>query len=116
MKVVLPLPPTLNSSFRARKDGRGQYKTGEAKAWEHEAHYLLNKVQPIRGAVRLIVNVYYKYDRDIDASLKLLLDALEGKVYINDSQVTMLTVTKQKDNSNPHVEVSWHEIAPGENQ
>ncbi len=44
--------------------------------------------------------------RDIDAYIKILLDAAEGIVYKNDNQITEMHVYKEKDKDNPRVEFS----------
>jgi len=42
---------------------------------------------------------------DIDAYLKILLDAAEGVVFDNDNQVTELHVFREYDKQNPRVEI-----------
>ncbi len=45
--------------------------------------------------------VYYPKDkrrRDLDNLMKPLLDALEGQVFLNDNQVDVLSVSRQRPN------------------
>jgi Holliday junction resolvase RusA-like endonuclease len=55
--VTLPLCPSTNHLFAG--DGRRRYKTKEYAAWIEEAGYALNrqKPEPIRGKVRLLIEV-----------------------------------------------------------
>jgi len=49
---------------------------------------------PIKMFVRC--EYKYKYGKDVDNSLKLILDALQGVVYEDDNQVEKLLVEKQE--------------------
>jgi len=51
-----------------------------------------------------------KRERDIDNFSKLLLDALTGIVYEDDSQIVSLTITKAYDKENPRVDVEIHTV------
>lgn len=110
MTVTLPLPPPLNAVYRTRPGAHGLYKTQEAKAWEEEAQWVAKMARddstPWEGPVEMVVRTYLKKDRDIDGSLKILLDCFQDIVYVKDSQVTKLTVTKQQDAANPRLEVT----------
>jgi len=53
--------------------------------------------------VTLTIRFYLKFDRDVD-NAKLLLDAMSGIVYKDDSQVTVYHVYKFKDKQ-PRVEI-----------
>lgn len=111
-RVTLSIPPTLNASYRARSDGRGQYKTTEAKLWQREVMYRMGQFRPLTGDIVLTIDLYYKFNRDIDASLKLALDALQGYAYTDDEQITQLILTKQKDSKNPRLEITWESKTP----
>lgn len=103
------LPPPLNQLYR-RANGGGMYKIAKASEWA-EAFGLVAKSQlnryptsfrkglPTKKPVHLEIGIWFKRDRDIDGSLKLLLDSLEGVLYVNDKQVSSLAVTKQKNTS-----------------
>ena len=105
--ITLTMPPTLNASYRARPDGKGQYKTQEAKDWQEEVQWLVNNCTPIEGPVALTFWIIYKFDRDIDACDKLLQDALQGAAYIDDKQIVSRYTYKVKDASNPRLVVEW---------
>ena len=56
----------------------------------------------------MVVTLFFgdKRKRDIDNFNKLWLDALEGVVYENDSQIKQLTLIKDYDKENPRIEVN----------
>jgi Holliday junction resolvase RusA-like endonuclease len=60
----------------------------------------------------VICELYFgdKRKRDVDNFNKLWLDALEGIVYKNDSQVQQLTIRKLYDKDNPRIELQVYSI------
>lgn len=72
--------------------------------WEAKSQW---GAEPIEDEVVLNVFLYFKSTgkRDIDNYFKLVLDACEGIVYHDDSQITELTVMKFHDKSNPRIEI-----------
>lgn len=82
------------------------YKSQEAKEWIKECMYLLMGKQRFPAEVRVTIHFYFNRDRDIDNSLKALLDVLqEGIIIRNDSLVTEMHVYKHSDKKNPRVEL-----------
>ena len=79
-------------------------ETKEALSWEIRSQ-VTNK--PLTDSVALNVLFYYgdKRKRDIDAYLKILLDAMTGIVYEDDNQVTELHVYKDVDKEEPRTEI-----------
>jgi Holliday junction resolvase RusA-like endonuclease len=55
--ICLSMPPSTNSLFAG--NGKRRYKTKEYAAWIEEAGYALNRQrpEPIRGKVRLLIEV-----------------------------------------------------------
>ena len=78
------------------------------KALQQEMWVLNSPNKPEEGDVAVNVIFYFGNQRanDIDNCLKILLDAAEGILFINDSQVTELHVFKEYDKKNPRVEIS----------
>jgi Holliday junction resolvase RusA-like endonuclease len=113
--ITLPLPPTSNHAYAIRvlKGKSIMFKTGEARAWEEEAGYLLKRAwkrKPIAVPCYVGLTFFLKFDRDIDAG-KLLLDALQtAGVLFNDKLIAHLNIRKIKDKDNPHVEVEVREL------
>lgn len=58
--------------------------------------------------VRIEAHIYFgdKRRRDLDNYNKLWMDALEGVVYEDDSQITQLHLVKDYDKSNPRIEIT----------
>ena len=108
MIFTLPLPETTNSAY---KSGKGHwYKSAKAQNWEEEAGWIIKRSwhrKPIINLVTLELVFYLKRDRDIDGSIKPVLDLLQRlKVYENDRQVVELHVIKATDKDWPRVEIS----------
>lgn len=107
MIVTLPIPPSANLYFRV---WRGRAVTShEARAYK-QAAALAARAQGMRaitdGEVAVMVRVYRPTRRgDLDNRLKVLLDALRGVAYRDDSQVAALHATRLHDAKNPRVEV-----------
>ncbi len=112
MKFILPLPPTLNATYKTRLGQHGLYKSAEAKAWQQEVEWKVKQKKPLLGSIAVEINMYLNRDRDIDSSLKLVLDTMaDCGVYKNDSQVEILTVIKYKGKEyKPYLGIEVHEM------
>lgn len=113
--IGLPLPPTLNSTYRAsysRKLGRGIfYKTSAAKKWVKLVDPLVKKRSNLfLGACEVHLVVRTKVAADIDGRIKPVLDVLQGKVYKNDKQVKRLEVYTIIDRAHPEIDIVVREI------
>lgn len=109
MKFVLPLPPSINRTYRGAYRGGRLLLTDEAKAYKEEAGYRLNQIEatPIRGKCVAWLNVYMPYPvkGDHHNNHKIVLDLLEGHAYRNDSQVVDLHIKRCYDKKNPRIEI-----------
>lgn len=106
MDFVIPLPPALNTLYRTSSRRPGVYKTQEAKDYEEEVALRLRLLKPTDQPVSLTVDCYFgRSNNDIDSRLKVLLDVLQGIVYINDRQIVELIVRKHVDKLSPRVSV-----------
>jgi Holliday junction resolvase RusA-like endonuclease len=105
---TLPYPPLLNRIYRRRRHG-GMYLTDEGKQFKaaaaEAAHFSF--LRPACGGCVSVSLTVFRPRRtgDIDATLKLTLDALNGVIYRDDKQVRRLVVDLDDDKSNPRVEV-----------
>lgn len=74
--------------------------TKEAMQWEIKSQY---QGDPVTEAVALNIMFYYgdKRKRDIDAYLKILLDAMSGIVYEDDALITEMHCFKEVDVEKP---------------
>ncbi len=107
MKIVLPLPVSINQTY---KTGRGNFYTSkEVKEWVDIALWHIKKQwkrKTLKGKVYMHIWWFLKRERDISSGLKLLEDVLEkGKVYENDKQIYQTVMNKGFDRDNPRVEV-----------
>lgn len=80
----VPIPPSTNNLFVARRDGKGRAKTSAYAAWAEQAGWAVKaqlvKAQlliatPIRGPVRVLIEAPFTRQRDLD-NVKPVLDLL----------------------------------------
>ena len=115
MELVLPVPPSANHYWRdCVKQTRGgkayvqRYKTAEAREYQAAVanRARLHVVEPLTGPVTLTVTWFRKIRRgDLDNRLKVLLDAMNGVLYVDDDQVVEIHAFRKDDRLNPRVEV-----------
>lgn len=107
MRLTLPIPPSANDYWRTWR-GRvvvsaeaRRYKNGVQLRALTEGHR-----KPLACPVVASVVVYRaRRAGDLDNFLKVLLDALKGIAFVDDSQVVELHARREDDASNPRVEV-----------
>lgn len=91
------------------------YMTREGKALK-DAYVLEAKTQhhekPTDKPLSLTLDFYFsdKRKRDLDNQNKLILDALTGLLYEDDSQIDELTLRRHYDKEKPRIEVSYKTI------
>ncbi len=105
--LTLPYPPLLNHYLR--RSAHGVYQTPEAAAYKEEAAYTarLAGLEPLEGAIVVAMDVYRPRKRgDIDAPIKLPLDALNRIAWEDDSQIVELHIHRFDDKHNPRIELS----------
>jgi Holliday junction resolvase RusA-like endonuclease len=111
MRFTLPLCPTTNHMYG--HSGHRTYKTKETVEWEREAQAIILSTKgrkKLIGHVYVGVELFLKYDRDVENN-KPINDALEDNGIIdNDRQVTHLNVKKYMDKKNPRIEIEVVEI------
>ena len=109
IEITIPeLPPPDNAAYG--QHGRIRYLTKKARDWKEMVHYLGFQfcIKPTGGKVKMNIVFYLKRERDVQGSLKLLFDALEGIVYNNDKQVWGYSVKKfldRESRKNPRIEL-----------
>lgn len=107
IRLTLPVPPSINSYYKRTRTG-GVRISAKGNAFKQEVAILcINaRCEPLEGAVKLTVRVYFeRNNRDIDNPLKALQDALEGYCYKNDKQIVELHVYKFVDKNHPRCEI-----------
>lgn len=106
IRLVLPYPPSANRYWR---NFRGNVVTSaEARSYKLEVAYLAKHVgiEKLGGPVVVFVDIYRpRRVGDLDNRLKVLLDALQGVAYDNDSQVVEVHARRFDDKQNPRAEL-----------
>ncbi len=91
--------------------------TPEGKAIKEMYQYEAKKQwkeKPLTGKIDVTLTFYFKtkHRRDLDNQNKLVLDALSGIVYEDDSQIDVLCLFREYDAANPRIEIGLKEISP----
>lgn len=78
LRLSIPVPPSTNNLFVARRDGKGRAKTSSYEAWIGAAGkwILTQKRRLIDGPVRVEIMAPVNRKRDIDNIIKPTLDLL----------------------------------------
>jgi crossover junction endodeoxyribonuclease RusA len=102
--LTLPVPPSVNRYWTYQR-GR-VYTSDEARAYKQEVALLCRHVEKLRGAVAMNISVYRpRKAGDLDNYLKVLLDALNGILYEDDSAIVEICCFRYDDAKNPRVVV-----------
>lgn len=104
----LPYPPSANRYLR--HGPRGVYETSEAKAYKAAVGLKLKslgarKIEKPEHVIFTVTVFRPRASGDLDNTLKVLLDALNGCLWEDDSQVTEIHAYRRDDKANPRVEV-----------
>lgn len=111
--MILPLPPSVNSMWRSFKGRTILSKQG--RAYKKACAAILAGQTPTARPVRVQLSVYMaRRGCDLDNRIKPTLDVLNGTVFVDDSQVHELVVSRYLDHRRPRVEVEVVEM-PEEN-
>lgn len=105
--ITLPYPPSANRYWR-NVNGR-MVKSAEARGYQESAGWMAKEqgLQPLVGAVAVDVRVYRPAQRgDLDNCLKVVLDAMKGIGYDDDSQIIRITAERFNDKQNPRIELA----------
>jgi len=135
VELTLPLPPSWNRAFRVvamptkarhtKGPFRGErvwtgrvYKSKEAEEYTKAIGSHVRRAgleEPFERHVMLRVSgemVMARAGCDLDDRFKVLLDALQGHVFVNDEQVAAFgEFPRRVDSSNPHVRLKFEPIA-----
>lgn len=103
------LPPSTNNTYAIA--GRVRRKTRDAKAIESAYRgafaKLAGDLPPAEGAIRLRLHYAFTADRrDVDGSHKLLLDAARGLLWVDDRQISALTLSKSRTPGEARLELT----------
>lgn len=111
--LTLPLPPSANAYWR--HVGSRVLLSMEARIYRNQCGLVAAaqwKGEPLAGPVRIHADVFMPDRRgDLMNREKQMLDALQGTVILDDSQVWDMRMVRHTDPRNPRVEISVEEIA-----
>ena len=106
---TLPVPPSANRYWRIWNNRI--VVTDEARAYKQAVFLKLREYEPLRGDVGVNFTVFRPARRgDLDNYVKILFDALNGLVWLDDMQVVKISMYRADDKHNPRVEFLVYEI------
>jgi crossover junction endodeoxyribonuclease RusA len=102
MELELPFPPSANRYWR-NVNGR-MVKSAEARAYRDEAGYACllqmygkSRGRPLTGHIKAELDFYFPSERgDLDNRIKVVLDALQGLAFENDSQIRFMKTPSRR--------------------
>lgn len=104
IQFTLPEPPSANRWWR--KWNNRMVLSVEARAYKLMVERRYTGT-PFEGAVAVNICWYRKRrSGDLDKRLGVVLDALQGVAYVNDSQVVRLVAERYDDPKHPRLEVA----------
>lgn len=113
--ITLAYPPSSNRYWRSfrgrvvRSDEASDFKRVVGRACA------VARLRPLTGPVSVVLKLYRpRRAGDLDNRIKVLLDALQGFVFENDSQVVELHAYRHEDKNNPRVEVVAESVSETE--
>lgn len=114
--ITLPYPPSANRYWRTF---RGMVvKSDQARQYQEQAGWIAKTqgVQPLEGDITVRIDVYRPAKRgDLDNSIKVLLDSLNGIAYQDDSQIVKIIAQRFNDKRNPRAEITISSCTEPEN-
>lgn len=113
VKLTLPVPPSANAYWKL--DRRGFIRVSdEARAYKAnvQRRALVEGLRNPPGCPVVVTMTVYRAQRrgDLDNFQKVLLDALKGIAFLDDSQVVEIHSRREDDKANPRVEVEVSEL------
>lgn len=111
LAFTLPMPPSSNRYWRHGGNGK-VYRSDEANAYLQEVSYALIGLTPFENCEVEVKAIFYfgRKQGDLDNRLKILLDALQGRAYVNDKQISTILAYRGYDKANPRVLVEVKRI------
>lgn len=110
VNLVLPMPPSANRYWRTmvnRKTGAAMtFVSEEAKAFKKRVASIASLDTLIYSEIAVSLTVFRpQRSGDLDNRLKCCLDAMQGVVYANDSQIVEIHAYRKEDKHNPRIKV-----------
>lgn len=117
LNLILTIPPSVNHCYKnfTCMGRRNRVLTPLARAWKEEAYYIANALAHREGwcvpepEEKIVLEVVAFWPdgrrRDMNNTHKLLCDALEGAVYLDDKMVLVRDMDFSVDRKRPRLEV-----------
>lgn len=117
LNMTLTIPPSVNHCYKNfnAMGRRNRVLTPLAKAWKEEAHYVSvaavhrQRWQMPAADQKIVLEIVAFWPdrrrRDMNNTHKLLCDALEGVVYLDDKMVLVRDIDFSVDRQNPRLEL-----------
>ena len=107
--LCVPVPPSANRYWR--NFNGVTVVSQEARDYKDAVRMLCGQVSPFEGEVAVSLTVYRaRKAGDLDNYLKVLLDALKGVLYHDDSAITEIQAFREDDKISPRVMVTAWEV------
>lgn len=117
ISLTLPYPPSANRYWRTVVNSKTMramtFVSAEAKAFKEEVALTAKRNgQMFTGDLEVVLRIFRKIrSGDLDNRIKICLDAMQGTVYKNDSQIKKIEAELFDDRLNPRVEIEVREIS-----
>ena len=117
LNLILTIPPSVNHCYKnfTCMGRRNRVLTPLARAWKEEAYYIANALAHREGwrvpepEEKIVLEVVAFWPdgrrRDMNNTQKLLCDALEGALYLDDKMVLVRDMDFSVDRKRPRLEV-----------
>lgn len=98
VRIVLPIPPSLNSSY-TNVPGRGRVPTAALRQWKCDAGWRLNIQRPrkISGPYRFAIYLPARMAGDVDNRIKAALDLLVARGVTDDDKHAQSTIAERSE-------------------
>lgn len=97
-ELELPFPPSVNACYRSIPRGRicANILSKQGREYKARIERLLGSEVPTDKRLMVQIRLFMpdKRRRDIDNYNKILLDSLTGKIWVDDSQIDILSVSR----------------------
>lgn len=113
VKFSLDYPPSVNSYWKRNSNG-GVRVSARGVKYKHTVKILLHGREKLTGRLkgRFVVNVPDRRRRDLDNTLKALLDSMQGHVFLDDEQFDEITIVRGEVIKGGRIDVELYELKP----
>lgn len=111
VKFELDYPPSVNSYWQRNRNGSVRVSS-KGMSYKHTVKILLHGRKQLTGRLKgvFVVNVPDRRRRDLDNTLKAILDAMQGHVFLDDEQFDEIIIKRGGLVKNGRIDVELYEI------